>query len=84
MYYKDKKNVINWRHLGVYIFKRDFLINFYKWPQTFLEKTEKLEQLRILENGENILCVEAKKECVSVDVPKDIELVEKTLKIQKI
>ena len=83
-YNSKKKNIINWRHLGVYIFKRDFLINFYKWPQTFLEKTEKLEQLRILENGENILCVEAKKECVSVDVPKDIELVEKTLKMQKI
>ena len=82
--YSKKKNITSWRHLGVYIFKRDFLINFYKWPQTLLEKTEKLEQLRILENGENILCVEAEKECVSVDVPEDIEFVEKILKMEKL
>ena len=78
--YSENKEIKSWRHLGVYIFKRDFLINFYNWPQTELEKTEKLEQLRILENGENLLCVEAEKECVSVDVPMDIELVEKILK----
>ena len=46
--------------------------------------TEKLEQLRILENGENILCVEAEKECVSVDVHNDINHVEKILKLHKI
>ena len=82
--YSKNKNIKSWRHLGVYIFKRDFLINFYNWPQTFLEKIEKLEQLRILENGEKLLCVEAEKECVSVDVPKDIELVEKILKMKKL
>ena len=77
------KNFSSWCHLGVYLFKKDFLENFYKWPQTLLEKTEKLEQLRILENGGNILCIEAKCKCVSVDVPEDIKLVEKILNLQK-
>ena len=74
-------NFSSWCHLGVYLFKKDFLENFYKWPQTLLEKTEKLEQLRILENGGNILCIEAESECVSVDVPDDIKLVEKILNL---
>ena len=74
---------LGWRHLGVYLFKRDFLIDFYKWPQTTLEKTENLEQLRILENGETILCVEAVFDTVSVDVPRDIELAEKMINLRK-
>ncbi len=79
----NKKTIFSWRHLGVYLFKNDFLMKFYKWPQTLLEKIEKLEQLRILENGETILCVEAEYDSMSVDVPKDIELVEKILKMKK-
>ena len=69
-----------WRHLGVYLFQREFLIKFQKWPQTILEQTEKLEQLRILENGETLLCVEAINNSFSVDVPDDIEYIEKKLK----
>ncbi len=80
--YSGQKH-LGWRHLGVYLFKRDFLIDFYKWPQTTLEKTENLEQLRILENGETILCVEAVFDSVSVDVPRDIKLAEKMINLRK-
>ena len=68
-----------WRHLGVYMFRRDFLLEFHQWPQTPLEKLEQLEQLRILENGETLLCVEAESEGVGVDMPEDIEIAEKIL-----
>lgn len=84
--YQFSANKINypiWRHLGVYLFQRDFLVQFQKWPQTPLEKNEKLEQLRILENGETLLCVEAKNKCISVDVPSDVLLVEKVLESKK-
>ena len=51
------------------------------WQQDlYLEKSEQLEQLRILENGESILCVEAENETISVDVPEDLVYVENLLK----
>ena len=71
-----------WRHLGVYLFQLDFLLQFQQWPQSALEHTEQLEQLRILENGETLLCVEAKNDSVGVDVPLDIEYAEMMLKRQ--
>ena len=69
-----------WRHLGVYLFQRKFLIEYSQWPRSDLEKSEQLEQLRILENGETLLCVEAENEGVSVDVPEDIVSVENFIK----
>ena len=72
-----------WRHLGIYLFQRDFLMQFHQWPQSILEQTEQLEQLRILENGETLLCVEAENDGVGVDVPEDVEYAEMMLKRQK-
>ena len=69
-----------WRHLGVYLFQRKFLLEYSQWPRSNLEKSEQLEQLRILENGESILCVEAENETISVDVPEDLVYVENLLK----
>ena len=69
-----------WRHLGVYLFQRKFLLEYSQWPRSNLEKSEQLEQLRILENGESLLCVEAENETVSVDVPEDLVYVENLLK----
>jgi 3-deoxy-manno-octulosonate cytidylyltransferase (CMP-KDO synthetase) len=68
----------------VYLFQRDFLLQFHQWPQSDLEQTEQLEQLRILENGETLLCVEAENDGVGVDVPKDVEYAEMMLKKQKV
>ena len=64
----------------VYLFQLDFLLQFQQWPQSALENTEQLEQLRILENGETLLCVEAKNDGVGVDVPLDVEYAEMMLK----
>ena len=69
-----------WRHLGVYLFQRKFLMEYSQWPRSNLEKSEQLEQLRILENGETLFCVEAENEGVSVDVPQDLILVENLMK----
>ena len=52
--------------------RREFLRRYHAWPQTPLEQTEQLEQLRILEHGEKLLCVEARHEGVGVDVPADV------------
>ena len=76
-------NFKTWRHLGVYIFQRNFLIKYSQWPRSNLEISEQLEQLRILENGESLLCVEAENETVSVDVPEDLVFVENLLKNSK-
>ena len=69
-----------WRHLGVYLFQRDFLMEYSQWPRSNLEKSEQLEQLRILENGESLLCVEAENEGAGVDVPQDLVYVENLIK----
>ena len=69
-----------WRHLGVYLFQRDFLMEYSQWPRSNLEKSEQLEQLRILENGESLLCVEAENEGAGVDVPRDLVYVEDLMK----
>jgi len=71
-----------WRHLGVYLFRREFLVRFHAWPQTPLEQTEQLEQLRILEHGEKLLCVEAQHEGVGVDVPEDLPNAEEFLRVR--
>src|SRR5690606_25652513 len=64
------------RHYGIYGYTRDFLEQFVKWPQTSLEKTEQLEQLRALEYGERIRVVLTDERSVGVDVPEDVAVVE--------
>ncbi len=76
----QSSNCSVWKHLGVYLFKKDFLLKFDQWPQSQLEQTENLEQLRILENGETLLCVESENDTIGVDVPEDILLAEKMMK----
>lgn len=73
-----------WRHVGVYGYQRDFLLNFCTLPPSRLEKTEKLEQLRALENGFRIKIIESRFPSLSIDFPKDIIKVEKLLKETKI
>ena len=80
----QSSNFNAWRHLGVYLFKRDFLLRFDQWTQSPLEQTEQLEQLRILENGETLLCVEAENDGVGVDVPQDVAIAEKLMKKQRL
>ncbi len=63
-------NVKNYlRHLGIYAYRKDFLLKITKLPQTPLEKVEKLEQLRAIENGFGILVAKVKHTCDGIDTP---------------
>lgn len=64
-----------YKHIGLYVFRRDFLLKFAQMPQTPLERTEKLEQLRILENGYKIKATVTTHDSISVDTPADLERV---------
>jgi 3-deoxy-manno-octulosonate cytidylyltransferase (CMP-KDO synthetase) len=57
------------RHLGIYAYRRDFLLKITKLPQTPLEKTEKLEQLRTIENGYDILVGKVEHTTDGIDTP---------------
>ncbi len=61
------------RHLGLYVFRRDFLLTFARLAPTPLEVAEKLEQLRALENGYRIQVVEVGAAAVEVDTAADLE-----------
>lgn len=60
-------------HVGVYAYRKEALMNFTKWPQSVLEKTEKLEQLRYLENGIKIKMAETDYNNIAIDTPEDLE-----------
>jgi 3-deoxy-manno-octulosonate cytidylyltransferase (CMP-KDO synthetase) len=72
--------VKHWKHIGLYAFRRDALLEFPTLPPGELERAEQLEQLRWLENGFRIRVVETKYDAVSVDVPEDIARVEQLLR----
>ena len=63
---------IYFKHIGVYAYKRDFVLEFSKMPQTILEKSESLEQLRVLENGNKIKVIETTHKVLGVDTPEDL------------
>jgi len=68
------------KHLGLYVFQRDALLEYPTLPQGELERIEQLEQLRWMENGWKIRVAEVEHDAVSVDVPADVERVEKLLR----
>src|ERR1700678_3341153 len=70
------------KHIGLYGYRRDALLEFPTLPPGELERIEQLEQLRWLENGFKIRVVETEYDAVSVDVPADIAKVEKILNTQ--
>lgn len=68
-----------YKHLGLYAYRRDFLLRLAALPQTALEQAESLEQLRALEHGHRIRAVETEHDSISVDTPGDLERVRQTL-----
>lgn len=60
------------KHVGLYVYRRDFLLKFAAMPPTFLEISEKLEQLRAVENGVPIRVVETEFTSIGVDTPEDL------------
>lgn len=78
-YNKDNKKIKYYKHIGIYGYKRNFLISFSKTDMSILEKAESLEQLRALENGKKIKVIISGKDSVGVDTPEDALKVERLL-----
>jgi 3-deoxy-manno-octulosonate cytidylyltransferase (CMP-KDO synthetase) len=72
-----------WKHLGIYGYRRNFLLQFVTWTAGGLEETEKLEQLRILERGFSIRVIETPYDSFSVDTQEDLEMVEERLRVTR-
>ncbi len=68
-----------YKHIGLYLYKRPFLLKFAKMKQTSLEKKERLEQLRALENGYKVKVYETKYDTIGVDTSEDLEMVKKMI-----
>ena len=66
----------HFKHIGLYVYRREFLMGYSDLPVGPLEKAEKLEQLRALENGFTIRVVETDYESMGVDTPADLERVQ--------
>jgi 3-deoxy-manno-octulosonate cytidylyltransferase (CMP-KDO synthetase) len=72
----DSSLIANFRkHTGLYVYRRDILLEFTKWPQTRLEQFERLEQLRALEHGVKIRVIPAAGASIGVDTEEDLERV---------
>jgi len=67
-------------HIGIYAYRKDFLLNLARLAPGKLERIEKLEQLRVLENGYKIRTILTEYESQSVDTEKDLRKVEKYIK----
>lgn len=67
------------KHIGIYAYRKDFLLKFVAWPPSPLERTERLEQLRVLENGFAIRVWITPHDSIGVDCPEDVKLVEEIL-----
>jgi 3-deoxy-manno-octulosonate cytidylyltransferase (CMP-KDO synthetase) len=63
------------KHTGLYVYRRAFLLEYTRWPQSTLERAESLEQLRALERGAVIKVVEADSPSIGVDTEQDLERV---------
>ncbi len=73
-------SIRHFKHLGIYVFRRDALLEFPTLPPGELERLEKLEQLRLLENGISVRVVETEYDSVSVDTAEDLARVEAILR----
>jgi len=68
-----------YKHIGLYSYTKDFLFTFKNLPESSLEKTERLEQLRVLDAGFKIKTVQTEFDTVGVDTPEDLKKVEAIL-----
>ncbi|UCF72862.1 MAG: 3-deoxy-manno-octulosonate cytidylyltransferase [Deltaproteobacteria bacterium] len=75
----QEPKTIHYKHLGFYVYRKEFLLKFTKLSYGVLERAEKLEQLRALEHGYRIKVVETVFDSIEVDTPEDIKIVEQKL-----
>ncbi|HYP13623.1 MAG TPA: hypothetical protein VEQ63_06850, partial [Bryobacteraceae bacterium] len=71
------------KHLGLYIYRREFLLAYSDLPVGPLERAERLEQLRALENGYSIRVAETEYESLGVDTPEDLEAVSRLYELSR-
>lgn len=71
-----EESVLGYRHIGLYVYRRDFLLKFARLRPTPLERAERLEQLRALDYGYRIRVVEVNEPSVEVDTPEDLHKAE--------
>jgi 3-deoxy-manno-octulosonate cytidylyltransferase (CMP-KDO synthetase) len=77
---RDPGTPATWyKHVGLYVYRRTFLLAFAAMPPTPLEQSESLEQLRALEHGHAIMTVESRHDALGVDTPDDLERVRRLL-----
>jgi 3-deoxy-manno-octulosonate cytidylyltransferase (CMP-KDO synthetase) len=74
---QNSEGIVHYKHIGLYAYRRDFLLKYSKMTPTPLERAERLEQLRALENGYRIKVVETYFEAIAVDTAEDLERVRK-------
>ena len=77
----DAPDAVFFKHIGLYVYRRDFLLAYSGLPVGPLERAECLEQLRALENGHSIRVVETEYESVGVDTPADLERVSQLFEV---
>ena len=63
----------HYKHIGLYAYTKDFLFTFKSLPESELEKIERLEQLRVIENGYKIKVIETRFDTVGIDTPEDLQ-----------
>jgi len=78
-YDRDGTRPEYWKHIGLYAYRKAALARFLSFPLSTLEKTERLEQLRFLENGMDIFVEPTEHDTIGVDTEADLQLVEKIL-----
>lgn len=73
--------VFGYKHLGLYVYRREALVNFRRMPPSPLEQIEKLEQLRFLENGMKIKVVITESDSPGIDTPEELAALRKKLNL---
>ncbi|AGB42293.1 3-deoxy-D-manno-octulosonate cytidylyltransferase [Halobacteroides halobius DSM 5150] len=76
-YPHQENDITYYKHIGLYVYRREFLLNYADLPATPLEQQESLEQLRALENGYKIKVVKTEHQSIGVDTKDDLEKVRK-------
>lgn len=80
----EVENPVYYKHIGLYGYTKDFLFIYKNFPPSSLERTECLEQLRVLDEGLRIKVIETKYDTVGVDTPQDLEKLKEFLSKGKI
>lgn len=76
---EERRALLGYRHIGLYVYRREFLFTFTRLPRTVLEQTEQLEQLRALEWGYKIAVSETERPTIEIDTPEDLQRAEEAM-----